>query len=75
VKANSPNGSKNSTSYDIHLELMKAFGLRLTLTYRLTLQETIKLVQASPGIGLLWIGAAALLAAAFLMLLLVALLP
>ena len=51
---------------------MKTLGLHPTLTYRSTLEETIKLAQASPRIALLWIGAAELLAATFLMWLFVA---
>lgn len=53
---------------------MKTLGLRPTGTYLSTLEETIKLAQASPRIALLWIGAAVLLATAFLMWLFVALL-
>jgi len=51
---------------------MKTLGLRPTLTYRSVLEETIKLAQVSPRMALLWIGAAALLTAAFLMWLFVA---
>jgi hypothetical protein len=57
-----------------NLAPIKIFALRPTLTHRSTLQEIIKLAQASPRLALLWIGVAALLAAAFLKWLFVALL-
>jgi hypothetical protein len=52
---------------------MRTFSLRPALM-RSTLQETIKLAQASPRIALLWIGASGLLVCGFLIWLFVALL-
>jgi hypothetical protein len=53
---------------------MKTFDIRLPAMHRPTFQETKKLLQTSPRIALLLIGATALLAGGLLMLLLVALL-
>ena len=72
MRADSLNGLRAVTGCEV--EWMNLFSIRRPQIHRSTLQETINLAQASPRIALLWIGAAALLATAFLMWLFVALL-